>query len=250
MDCVVATVGDSHTYSTTHLVYRALGMTNDEVDNGSIGTPPNEPRLHWRKFHQSGGQTTICCNYAKSGTNLDDAMDLVGADNIAWRAALNELAVNRGANRRHILYVAFGTNKGPSTAAAFITAMESYIATQKAAGWDDIILATIGSRTDAPWGAAGESNTDYAHPINLVYRDPAWQALHGVTISDNAAVPEYGPWDLIGNVLAIPSENATHFYDHVHPTRATVELVRPTIRAAINARITAAGGVVLPDIVA
>jgi len=244
MDCVVCAVGDSHHFSVIHFMYRVMALSNAEVD-ASILSSGTWARYHFRKIHQSSGNTTICCNYAMSGTSLSSIVEPSTADQIAWLPRLNALADDQGAGRRHILYVAFGGNKGPGTAAEFIAMMESFIASQHAAGWDDIILQTIASRTDATWGAAGQSNESYAKVINDQYLDTGWQATHNVTISDIASVAEIGPWDRGLDALAVPSNNAANFYDTVHPTRATVELARPIIRAAINARITAAGGAIL-----
>jgi len=244
MDCLVCAIGDSLTFSVVHFMYRVMAFSNAEVDASTLGSG-TWSRYHFRKLHQSGGNTTICCNLAMSGTTLNDIVNPGDANETAQVAELNALAVDRGANRRRILYVAYGTNKGPGTAAEFITMMESFIASQHAAGWDDIILQTIASRTDATWGAAGQSNESYAKVINDQYLDTGWQATHNVTISDIASVAEIGPWDRDLNILAVPSNNALNFYDTVHPTRATVELARPIIRAAINARITAAGGAIL-----
>jgi hypothetical protein len=250
MDCLVSNIGDSLGYSSIHLMYRAYGMTNAEINAGTIGTYTGFPRYFWRRAHVSGSGVTVCCNYAYSGTRLSGFMDS-DPFNVAWRAALDELAVNRGANRRHILYIGFGTNYGPNTPSTWLAMMETCIADRKAAGWDDIVIQTIPSRTDAGFwgGAAGTGNTNYAAPINAILRDTApgnWASVNGVYIADIAAHAEIGPWDLIGNVLATPSQNATHFYDTVHPTRATVEIALPTIQTAINARITAVGGTIIP----
>jgi hypothetical protein len=249
MDAIVGYVGDSLSASSVHWGYPALGVPQSFI------TPVNKfysgnvlygltsaIRDEWRRYYTSADGTTIATNYAVSGTNLDQFIALT-----AWKDNLNALAAPGPVPRYKLLVVAFGTNIGSSsTPSTFISTMEGFITSQKAAGWDDIVIVDIPSRTDASWGVTGAQNTAYAAPINAILRDSSWQTANNVTVADIAAETTIGPWDLINNVVALPSNDLTWFYDKVHPTPANVAIGAPIINAAINARLTANGCTTIP----
>jgi hypothetical protein len=252
MDAIVCMVGDSLTALTQGMGFRGLGVPESFVTptnkfyaaNLQYGfTASATCRNEWRKIYTSGSGTTIACNYAISGATIDDFVT-----NTAWRNDVDALAAAGPLQRRKILYMAFGANIGAtsSTAELFLSTMQSLIASQKAAGWDDIILQSICSRTDVAWGVTGTKNTDYAQPINSQYLDYSWQTTHGVTISDVAQHEELGPWDRSLNVVALPSNDLTWFSDKIHPTLAAVAIAGPTMNDAINARLTASGCTAIP----
>ncbi len=134
------------------------------------------------------------------------------------------LPLNKAA-KQYVFFNGIGANDTGymNDAAAYALAISAYCASQKAAGWDKIVIQTILSRTDSlqddPWRNA----------YNAIITAPGWAAANGIDGVVNFAA------DPIMGVNSAPDVYPAYFLDQVHPNTAGHTRLEPYFRSIINA---------------
>lgn len=176
----------------------------------------------------------ICLNRAIAGSRLQASLVPRAS---AWVDALipatqaprfqTGLKDNRP-TRKYILSLMIGTNNDTTDPAVHASNVATYIAARRSAGFNNIILCTIPSRTDGIIGTAHSTtfDTTYAQPYNALVR----AGIAGVD-----QVCDFASNSNIGGTGA--AENATYFVDNIHPTKAGYDIMTPIYSAAVSSLI-------------
>lgn len=195
---------------------RVVFFEGDSITVGSGATAPNNS--YAAKAASTASPVIRTGNLAQGGSTMT---------NLNARAAtLDSYLPANKAGVTYVLHILVGTNdmtNTPSAPGTFTSALATYIAARKAAGWDKIVVGTIIARSEQADGGA-QFNID---------RATANATIRGWVGSTIDVCADYAANTLVGADGA--SNNTTYFMaDKIHPIDAGHAQMYPITTAAIN----------------
>lgn len=206
--------GDSLTFALSGYFFNALSIDNSAFPSDQGAGVAIRKWARWK----TADPALLVANMALSGSKLSQ---------LVTRAAALDALLSADSNRRYILALLIGTNLDTSNPTTFAASVADYCQARVAAGWDNIILGTIPSRTD---GNMADFDTAYAQPYNAIIKGAGWAEANGVSV-----IADYAGDARIGGTGA--ANNATYFSDTVHPTAAGYAIMGPILASAITAAL-------------